>query len=230
MSGNNKIKEQKKVPVKINMFYTLGEELFNSISHGVGALFGVAALVLTVVYAVLFGDVWGVVSSSIYGASMIIMYTMSTLYHSFQLPRVKKIFRIFDHCSIYLLIAGTYTPFTLVTFRGPLGWTLFGIVWGSAILGIVLSSIDLKKYKVFSIICYLSMGWSILFAIKPMIENLPLNGLILLFAGGVCYTGGLVFYKAKHILYAHSLWHLFVLAGSVLHFFSIIFYVLPVKA
>ncbi len=219
---------QRKERKLINNFYTLGEEIFNSISHGIGTCLGIAALVLSIVFAVLYGDVLCVVSAALYGSTMVILYGMSTLYHAFQGERVKKVFRIFDHCSIYLLIAGTYTPYTLVTLRGALGWTLFGIVWGVTILGIVFNSVNLEKFKKVSMVCYLVTGWVILIAIKPMIERMKLPGLILLLAGGVLYTFGILFYKAKKLPYAHPVWHLFVLGGSILHFFSILFYVLPI--
>lgn len=210
----------------INNFYTLGEEIFSSITHGIGALLGIAALVLAVVFAAIYGDAMGVVSAAIYGSTMIIMYTMSTLYHALTHKTAKKIFRIFDHCSIFLLIAGTYTPYTLVTLRGAIGWVLFGLVWASAILGIIFNSINMEKYKKFTMASYIVTGWVIIFAIKPLINNMKTGGIILLLAGGVLYTLGVIFYKIK-IPYAHPIWHLFVLSGSVCHFFSILLYVLP---
>ena len=219
------MKETKKRKL-INNFYTLGEEIFSSITHGIGALLGIAALVLSIVFAALYGDTMGVVSASIYGATMVIMYTMSTLYHALTHKIAKKVFRIFDHCSIFLLIAGTYTPYTLVTLRGPIGWVLFGIVWATAILGIVFNSINMEKFKKFSMASYILSGWVIIFAMKPLVENLKMGGIILLIAGGVLYTLGILFYAIK-IPYAHPIWHLFVLAGSICHFFSILLYVLP---
>ena len=207
--------------------YTLGEELLNSISHGIGALLGVCALVLCVVVAAMNSNVWGVVAGSIYGGSLIILYTMSTIYHALKVNRAKKVFRVIDHCSIYLLIAGTYTPYTLVTLRGGWGWTLFGIVWGAAALGITLNAIDLKKFKVLSMITYLAMGWVIIIAIKPMLAALAPGGLWLLLLGGISYTIGAVLYvMGKKKKYIHGVFHIFVVIGSMLHFFSILFYVL----
>ena len=219
-------KEKKRSKITIPS-YTLGEELLNSISHGVGALLGVAALVLCVVMAALKGNVWGVVSGSIYGASLIILYTMSTIYHALKVNRAKKVFRVIDHCSIYFLIAGTYTPYTLVTLRGGWGWTLFGIVWGAAIIGITLNAIDIKKFKILSMITYLAMGWVIIIAIKPMLSAMAPGGLWLLLLGGISYTIGAVLYgMGKKKRYVHGVFHIFVVIGSVLHFFSILFYVM----
>lgn len=206
--------------------YTLGEELVNSISHGIGALFGVLALVLCVVVSAIHGDAWAVVASAIYGSSLIILYTMSSIYHALKVNKAKKVFRVIDHCSIYFLIAGTYTPYTLVSLRGGWGWTIFGIVWGVAILGIVLNAIDIKKFKVLSMITYLAIGWVIIIAIKPMLDAVEPGGLMLLLWGGIAYTVGAVFYGfGKKKKYIHSVFHIFCLLGSVLHFFSILFYV-----
>jgi hemolysin III len=199
----------------------------SSVSHGIGALFGIAALVLCVCLSAIHGNVWAVVSSAIYGGSLIILYSMSSIYHALKINRAKSIFRIFDHCSIFLLIAGTYTPYTLVTLReSGIGWVLFGIVWGAGILGIILNSINLKKFKIFSMICYLAMGWSVVFAAPQIGANLAPAGIALLLWGGIAYTVGAVLYMfGKKVRYFHSVWHLFVLAGSILQFFSILFYV-----
>lgn len=210
---------------KPHRLYTVGEEIANSVTHGIGAVFGITATVLLIVFSAIDGDPWKIVSSSIYGATLILLYTMSTLYHSFTGPRVKAVFRIFDHCMIYLLIAGTYTPFTLVSLRGPLGWTLFGVVWGAAILGMVLSAISLTRFKVFSMICYIAMGWVVVFAAKPVAIALTGIGTALLIGGGIFYTGGVVFYGMRKRWF-HSVWHLFVLAGSVCHFICIFAYVI----
>ena len=207
--------------------YTLAEELINSISHGTGALAAAGGMAVLIVFSALQGDVWKVVSSSIYGATMIILYTFSALYHSFTDGKVKSVFRIFDHCSIFLLIAGSYTPFTLVTLREAtpaIGWTLFGVVWGAAIIGIVLNIVSLEKFKVFSMICYIAMGWAVVFAIKPLIANLAKGGMILLAAGGLAYTVGIIFYAIRK-KYMHSIWHFFVLAGTILQYFAVLFYV-----
>ncbi len=209
--------------------YTLSEELINSISHGVGAILSVAALVLCVIQSAINGTAWGVVSSCIYGSSLIVLYCMSTLYHAITNKTARKVFRVFDHTSIFFLIAGTYTPITLVTLRGPLGWVIFGIVWGAAVLGIVLNAISIEKFKRFSMICYIGMGWAVVIGIKSVIQKMPGMGLMFLVLGGVLYTGGIIFYALKKYKYMHCVWHMFVLAGSIMHFFCIYFYVLPEK-
>lgn len=217
----------KKIKITIPK-YTLGEELCSAITHGIGVGLSITALVLMVVKAAMSGSALAVVSSAIYGAMLIILYAMSTLYHSFS-PRIgaKRVFRIFDHCSIFLLIAGTYTPFSLLVLKGAIGWTIFGIVWGTAVLGIVLNSINLEKYKVFSMICYIAMGWVIIFTFKTLVASLSFGGIVFLLVGGVCYTLGAVVYGiGKKVKYVHSVWHVFVLAGSICHFFSVLLYVL----
>jgi len=207
--------------------YTLGEEIFNSVTHGVGAIFGVVVTIIMIVYTALNCNTWCIVSACIYGATLVALYTMSTLYHAITNPTAKKVFRSFDHSTIFLLISGSYTPYALVTMREytNLGWVVFGIVWGSAIIGIILNSISVDKFKKPSMILYLASGWAAIIAMKPLIDHLPRNGLLLLFLGGAFYTGGIIFYKMKHKKYFHSIWHIFVLAGSVSHFFSIMFYV-----
>ena len=202
--------------------YTLGEEIFNSVSHGVGAGLSIAGTVVLIITSVIHSNAWGVVSSCIYGASLIILYTMSTLYHSFTNKKAKAFFRIMDHNTIFLLIAGTYTPITLYFLGGVTGWILFGIVWGAAIFGIVMNSINLEKARIPSIFCYVAMGWVIVFAIKPLILAMPKISLIFLVGGGIFYTLGIIFYAIKKIKYFHSVWHLFTILGSVLHYFSIL--------
>lgn len=209
--------------------YTLGEDLTNSISHGIGACLSVAALVLCIVQAALHGTAAGVVGASIYGSTLVIMYCMSTLYHAITNEKARRVFRVFDHLSIYLLIAGTYTPITLVTLKGAMGWTLFGIVWGVAILGIVLNSVSIEKFKVFSMISYIAIGWAIVIGAKDIIEKLDRAGLMFLLVGGIAYTVGIIFFALKKYKYMHSVWHFFVLCGSILQFFSIYWYVLPVR-
>ncbi|MBO5349454.1 MAG: hemolysin III family protein [Clostridia bacterium] len=208
--------------------YTLSEELISAISHGIGMFLAIAGMVLCIVKSAIEGNTIGVVSSSLYGSFMIILYLMSTLYHSFKpTSKAKKVFRIFDHCSIFLLIFGTYVPYTLVTLKGALGWSLFGIVLGAAVLGIVLNAVNLEKFKKISMICYLVMGWTIIGAIKQVYKNLDFNGLILLALGGIIYTIGAAIYGlGKKHKYMHSVWHIFVLAGTILQFFSIYLYVL----
>ncbi len=205
------------------------EEIANSITHGIGAGLAAAALAILVTYAALRGDAWRVVSFSVYGATLVLLYLASTFYHAFRHPKVKHLFRIFDHAAIYLLIAGTYTPFALVTLRGPLGWSLFGVIWGLAILGVVQASLALDKLKLYSLITYVLMGWMIVFTLKPLLAGLHPGGLIWLGLGGLCYTGGVVFYVVKRIPFNHAIWHLCVLAGSVCHFFAMLLYVLPGK-
>lgn len=206
--------------------YTLGEEIFSAIVHGIGAGLSVAALVTMVVRAASHGDAYAVVSAAIFGSSLVILYTMSTLYHSLAPEGAKKIFRIFDHTTIFLLIAGTYTPYVLVSMRGITGWILFGVLWGLAALGIVFDSIMLEKFRKIEMLLYVGMGWCVLVASKTLISNLAKGGLILLFVGGVLYTVGIIFYAMKNIKYMHSIWHIFVLAGSILHYFSVYLYVL----
>lgn len=205
--------------------YTLGEEIFNSVSHGVGALLSVAGTVVLIVFAALYNNAWAVVSSAVFGTSLIALYTMSTLYHAITNDRAKAFFRIMDHNTIFFLIAGTYTPITLVPLRGPLGWVLFGIVWGAAILGIVLNSIDLERFRKPSVVCYILMGWVIVAAVKPMVENVNKLSLLFLLIGGLFYTFGVIFYSIKKVRYFHSIWHLFTIAGSVFHYFSVLFFI-----
>ena len=216
------LKEKIEVPK-----YSLGEEIMSAITHGIGVLLSIAALVICVVFSARDGSVISVISSIIYGVTLIILYTMSTLYHSLAVNNAKRVFRIIDHCSIFLLIAGTYTPFTLVALEKPLGYILFSIVWSVAILGIVLNSINLKKYKIISIIAYLLLGWIIIFAYNPLKEAIDYSGVLLLIAGGIVYTVGACIYGfGKKIKYFHSIFHIFVLAGSILHFLSILLYVI----
>jgi len=201
-------------------------ERFNSITHLAGAALALAGLVVLVVFAALQGDVWKIVSFSIYGTSLFLLYTLSTLYHSLR-GRAKQIFMKLDHVAIYLLIAGTYTPLTLVTLRGAWGWTLFGIVWGLAIIGIVVDVLHRQGSRRIQILIYLLMGWLIVVALYPLVQIMPTGGLILLVLGGLFYTGGIVFYALdERIKHAHGIWHLFVLAGSISHYLIMLLYVL----
>lgn len=207
--------------------YTLGEEITSSVSHGIGALLSIAALVLLIVYSALHHNTLSIISSIIYGTSLIILYVMSTIYHSLKVNKGKKVFRVLDHSSIYLLIAGTYTPFTLIVLHGKIGWILFSIIWISAIIGIILNSININKYKVISFLLYLLMGWAVIFAFKPLMQSLEKNGFILLLIGGIVYTlGSITYLLGSKYKYIHSVFHIFVLLGSILHFFSIFFYVI----
>lgn len=210
--------------------YTKGEEIFNSVSHVLGGFLGITTTVLCIVFSAIRHDPYAIVSSSIYGSSMIILYTMSSIYHSLKATTAKKVFQIIDHCSIYLLIAGTYTPFSLCTLREyntALGWSVFGIVWGLAVLGIVLNAIDLRSFRVISMILYLIMGWCIIFSIKVIYIQLGSVGFTLLLSGGISYTVGAILYGigSKH-KYFHSVFHVFVVIGSLLHFFCILFFVI----
>ena len=201
-------------------------ERFNSITHLVGAALALAGLVVLVVFASLKGDVWKIVSFSIYGTSLFLLYTLSTLYHSLR-GRAKRIFMKLDHVAIYLLIAGTYTPLTLVTLRGAWGWSLFGIIWGLAVSGIVVDSLHKQGSRRIQMAIYLLMGWLIVVALYPLIQVMPTGGLVLLVLGGLFYTGGIVFYALDdRITHAHGIWHLFVLAGSISHYLIMLLYVL----
>jgi hemolysin III len=207
--------------------YSLGEEIAHTITHGIGIVLSIAGLVVLVAFASLYGDAWHITSSSIYGATLILLYTASTLYHGIPQPRAKQVLRRIDHAAIFLLIAGTYTPYTLVNLRGEWGWTLFGVVWGFALFGVLLETLVKRRIKWLSISLYLGLGWLVVIAIKPLLNNVANGGLILLLAGGLCYSLGVIFYLWKRLAYHHAVWHLFVMAGSLLHFFSILFYVLP---
>ena len=213
-----------------NGFYTIGEEIANSVTHGIGAGLAIAGMTLLVVLAAVYGDVWRVVSFTIYGASLVILYLASTLYHSFQNPRVKHIFRILDHAAIYVLIAGTYTPFTLVNMRGPWGWTLFAVVWTMALIGIAFKVFFIGRFEIVATLAYVAMGWLVVIAFKQMLITVPPGGIFWLFAGGLTYTIGVIFYAWNKLPYNHAIWHLFVLGGSICHFFAVLFHVLPQTA
>lgn len=207
--------------------YTLGEEIANGITHGIGAMLSVAGLTVLVVLAAIYGDTWRIVSFSIYGTSLVLLYTASTLYHAIQHPDAKRIFRIMDHAAIYLLIAGTYTPITLVNMRGPWGWSIFGFIWALAIIGIIFKTMYTGRYDNISTAAYVLMGWACLIGLKEMLVAIPPGGLAWLVAGGVCYTVGVIFYAWHKLPFNHAIWHLFVLGGSICHFFAILFHVLP---
>jgi hemolysin III len=203
------------------------EERANAIIHGIGALLSIVAIVLLAVFSSLEGTVLHVVSFLIYGVTMLLLYLSSTLVHSFPAGKTKDLFEIFDHSAIYLFIAGSYTPILFHVVQGRLGWVLFGIVWGLAVLGVVFKSFFAKRFVFTSTILYILMGWMIIFAWKPLMANLSGNGLLLLILGGALYTVGTVFYMWRSFAYHHAIWHLFVLAGSIVHFFVILFYILP---
>jgi hemolysin III len=203
------------------------EETINAVTHGAGAVLGAAGLAVLVVLAALRGDARHVVSCAIYGATLVLLFTSSTLYHSFRGPRVKHVFRVIDHSSIYLLIAGTYTPFLLVSLRGAWGWSLFGVVWGLALAGIAFQIFFVDRFRLAQTLIYLGMGWLVVLATRPLLQRVPLGGLLWLLAGGLSYTLGAVFYLWRRLPYHHGIWHLFVLAGSVCHYFAILLYVIP---
>ncbi len=207
--------------------YTMGEEITNSITHGVGWILAIAALVLLVVFSSINGDVWLIVACSIYGAGLIFLFAGSTLYHSIQPRRAKKVFKIIDHSAIFFLIAATYTPFTLTLLRGPLGWSLFGVVWGGFILGTLFKVFFAGRMKWLSVVIYIALGWCILVAIRPLIRSLPLDGMLFLLAGGIAYSLGAVIYSKKGVKYSHAVWHLYVLLGAFFHFCSVFFYLIP---
>lgn len=211
--------------------YTRGEEIFNMVSHIVGGGVGAAALVLCVVFAAVRGNVWGIVSGTLFGASMILLYTTSALYHALRPGSMaKRVFQVLDHCTIFVLIAGTYTPFALVSLRSYepwIGWVVFGVIWAMAALGIALNAVDLKRYKIFSMICYLVMGWCIIFAWKPLVASVPTAAVVLLLAGGISYTLGAILYGVgSKRPYFHSIFHLFVVLASIAHTLSILLYVM----
>lgn len=210
--------------------YTIGEEVFNMVSHIVGATMGVAAIVLGIVFSAIRGNSYGVASSIVFGVTLILLYTMSSIYHGLNAKLMaKKVFQVIDHCSIFLLIAGTYTPFCLCTIREQStawGWTIFGIIWGVAVLGITLNSIDLKKFKTFSMICYLIMGWFIIIKGNLIINGLGFGGFALLLGGGVIYTiGALLYGIGKKYKWMHSIFHLCCVLGSVAHILCVLIYV-----
>jgi len=200
------------------------EELWNAITHGIGLALSIPALVLLIIAGTYRGSATAVVSFTIFGVSMVLLFLMSTLLHSMPV-KLKKLFSVFDHSAIYLLIAGTYTPFLLVTIKGVLGWSLFGVIWGLAIVGILFKVFFIHRYEAVSLIFYIVMGWLIIFAIKPLYVNLPKEGFTLLVIGGVLYTFGSIFYAWRRIPFNHTIWHIFVIAGSTSMFFSVLFYV-----
>lgn len=209
---------------KIDRKQSLGEEISNAVSHGVGALLAIAGAVIVIVKAAMTSSGIGVTGACIYGASLIILYTFSTLYHSLTNEKAKKVFRVFDHCSIFLLIFGTYMPICLVAMGGARGWVLFGINLFCTVVGITFNSINLQKWHKASLFLYVIMGWSVVFSAKFLFFEFPRKGLLLLVLGGILYTVGIIFYRSKKLKFMHFVWHLFVLGGSILHFFAVLFY------
>ncbi len=206
--------------------YSLREEIANALTHGIGALLSLIGLVVMVLLAVWSGDPWKIVSASVFGGSMIALYLASTLYHAVPVPKLKHFFRKLDHSAIYLLIAGTYTPFLLVSMRGAWGWSLFGVLWGVAVVGCAFKAFFVGKWDKLSTALYLAMGWAVLVALKPAIEAVPVGGMVLMALGGLAYSVGVFFYVSDRIPYNHAIWHGFVLAGTAFHYFGVVFYVL----
>ncbi|WP_163530271.1 PAQR family membrane homeostasis protein TrhA [Halobacillus ihumii] len=202
------------------------EEIANAITHGVGAILSIAMLTLLIVFASLGGNAWEIVSVTIYGITMLVLYVSSTLVHSFPQGKVKDLFEIFDHSAIYLFIAGTYTPLLLVPLRGTLGWTLFGVVWGIALAGVIFKIFFVKRFVVLSTVFYVLMGWLIVLAWEPLTEAVSSTGILLLVLGGLVYSIGAIFYVWRGFTYHHMVWHLLVLSGSILHFFTVFLYIL----
>lgn len=206
--------------------YSRNEEFLNSLSHAIGIGLSIAAMVLGIVYAAIYSDIWGIVSMAVYGGSLVLLYTMSTLYHGF-VGTPKKVFRILDHCSVFVLIAGTYTPCTLLALKGTLGWILFAFVWICSIIGIILNAINLKKYAKISMVCYLLTGWIIIFSFSPLLQSIGMQGAMLLLAGGIAYTIGAILYGiGGKVPYFHSIWHFCILIGSVLQYLAILLFVI----
>lgn len=213
-------------PLRAVPRYSAGQEIANSLTHGVGAALAAGGAALLISLACLRGNVWHIVSFSVYGGTLFLLYLVSTLYHSLPPSKAKRVFEVLDHSSIFLLIAGTYTPFLLVTLRGPWGWFLFGVVWGLSIAGIVFKVFFTGRFRLFSTVLYIGLGWIILLALKPLLASLPAGGLALLTLGGLSYSLGTIFYHRRSLKYGHAVWHLFVLAGSLFHYFAVFFYVL----
>ncbi len=210
--------------------YTAAEELANSVTHAIGIVLSIAGLAVMTAFAALRGDAWHLVACSIFGSALILNYTASTLYHSIQIEHLKGALRALDHSAIFLLIAGTYTPFMLVNLRGPWGWSLLIGVWTIALLGISLRLLLKGRRHGLVVGLYIAMGWAVVVAVQPMLLHVATGGLVLLAAGGLAYTLGVIFYKWKSLPYHHAIWHVFVLAGSSLHFFAVLFYVIPAPA
>ncbi len=205
----------------------LNEDLANSLTHGLGLLLSLIGAPVLITLAARSGNLWHVMSCSIYGASSIILYVASTLYHTIPLPDFKRLLRTIDHAAIYIMIAGTYTPFLLITLHGELGWTLFALLWGMALAGIVFKIFFIGRFRILSTLGYLGMGWLAVIVIKPLLAHIPFAGFMWILAGGLAYSWGVIFYAWKSLPYNHAIWHLFVLAGSVCHYFAILLYVLP---
>lgn len=205
--------------------YSSREEIASSVTHGIGIFFSLIALIVMLYNAWNYGDSWSIIGALVFGVGLVLTYTSSTLYHSFRKEKLKALFRIFDHISIFVLIAATYTPLTLINLRGPWGWSIFAIVWGLALFGIIVECTSLRRFRLASVLLYLGMGWTIVVAAKPLMAMVERGGTTLLLIGGLFYTFGCIFYAWKKLPYNHAIWHLFVICGSCCHFFAILFYV-----
>jgi hemolysin III len=222
------LKCSRTVEVSTGQHGGIKEEIVNSVIQGLGLILSIMGLVMLVMVAQLRGNTWHIVSCSVYGTTLVLLYLSFTLYYSFQDVQVRHILRIFDHSSIYLLIAGTYTPFTLVSLQGTLGWILFNMIWCLAVIGILFKCFyGCESFQILSVVFYILMGWLVVVAIKPLLAAISMSGFLWLLAGGLCYTAGVFFFAFKRIPYNHAIWHMFVLAGSFCHFFAVFFYVLP---
>ena len=206
---------------------SIGEEIANSLTHGAGLIASIIALPVLVVRAQISEGPYALASAIVYGSTLVLLYAASTIYHALPISTGKQFFRVIDHSAIYLLIAGTYTPFALGPLRGPWGWSLLGVSWGLAVIGIVSRLMSGFRLRHASTVLYLVMGWMIVVAVKPMVQNIPTKGLLWIAAGGIAYTGGVAFYKMTDVRYAHSVWHVFVAAGSACHFIAVLLYALP---
>ena len=203
------------------------EELANGITHGIGLALSVVGFVALVALAIIRGNAWHIVGCTTFGVTLVLLYAASTMYHTFHAPRWKRILKVFDHTAIFLLIAGTYTPFTLVNLRGFWGWILFALVWGLCVFGIVWKLFHAERFPIVTTLLYIAMGWIVLIAVKPLLAAVPLSGIAWLLAGGLFYMVGVLFYAVKRVPYNHAIWHVFVMGGSICHYFAVMFYVLP---
>jgi hemolysin III len=208
----------------LNSEYHFGEEIANSVSHGLGLVASIVAVPFLLIAAIRNGSVRGIVGASVFAGTMVTLYLASTLYHALPNNRAKGFFRLLDHTAIFLMIAGTYTPFTLGVLRGPWGWTLLGLVWTMAVLGVTLKAVPATRHSKLSIGLYVMMGWLALIAVRPILMHVPLIGILWILAGGLAYTGGLIFFAAHRLRYSHVVWHFFVIVGSVCHFFAVLWY------
>ncbi|MCP4357187.1 MAG: hemolysin III family protein [Chloroflexi bacterium] len=221
---------KRKRPLPKVGFYSFREELLNSVTHGAGAILAVVGLAVLVALALRYGDGWQVVSFTVYGGSLVFLYLASTLYHSVQRPQLKRVFRVLDHTAVYLLIAGTYTPFLMIKLRGSVGFTILAIVWGMALLGIAFKVLFIGRYEKWATLGYLLMGWMCVLAFKEMLHAIPPWGIFGIMLGGLFYTAGVIFYVWERIPYNHAIWHLFVMGGSAIHFFTVLLFLLPLSA